>query len=63
MVTVVVGQKTTTGTCRVLTMAETVDEPRLVEFPCPSTDTPLTPGKPHWSNYVKGVVAKFIGMD
>ncbi|XP_041378530.1 galactokinase-like [Gigantopelta aegis] len=61
MVTVVVGNKTTSGTCRVLTLANGVDEPKSVEFPCPSADSPLTPGKPHWANYVKGVVANFIG--
>ena len=61
MVTVMVGTKSTSGTCRVRTMAEAVDEPKSVEFPCPSADEPLKPGKPHWANYVKGVVANFIG--
>ncbi|XP_070579875.1 galactokinase-like [Ptychodera flava] len=61
MVTVVVGNKTSSGVCRVMTTADNVDEPRAVEFPLPSDASPLQPGKPSWSNYVKGVIAKFKG--
>ncbi|XP_066292194.1 galactokinase-like [Branchiostoma lanceolatum] len=61
MVTVVVGKKTDTGVCRVVTTAQDADEPKEVEFPIPSTAHPLQPGKPAWANYVKGVVANFKG--
>ncbi|XP_078691188.1 galactokinase-like [Branchiostoma floridae x Branchiostoma belcheri] len=61
MVTVVVGRRTDTGVCRVLTTAQDADEPKQVEFPVPSTATPLQSGKPAWANYVKGVVANFKG--
>eukprot|EP00058_Branchiostoma_floridae_P025260 XP_002610750.1 hypothetical protein BRAFLDRAFT_90953 [Branchiostoma floridae] len=61
MVTVVVGRKTDTGVCRVVTTAESADDPKQVEFPVPSTANPLQPGKPAWANYVKGVVANFKG--
>lgn len=57
MVTVLVGNKTETGVCRVLTTAEGVDSPDYVEFPVKG----LEPGKPNWANYVKGVVAHFKG--
>ena len=56
MVTVIIGNKTDTGTCRVLTLSEAADEPRYLEFPAPATGKPLTPGKPYWANYIKGVL-------
>lgn len=61
-VTVVVGKKSEGNLCRVLTLAESVDEPKYVEFPVPSAETPQKPGSPKWANYVKGVVANYIGM-
>lgn len=61
MVTVVVGKKAEGGNCRVVTMAPGADEPHVVEFPVPTEDTPLTPGKPKWANYVKGVVQHYKG--
>lgn len=60
-VTVFVGKRTDSGQCRVLTTAEGADEPKYTEFPAPTKDAPLTPGKPKWANYVKGVVANFKG--
>jgi len=57
--TVLVGQATTSGLCRVVTMAEHVDEPRYVEFQLPKSDEDLQRGQPVWANYVKGVVAFF----
>ena len=45
--------------CKVATSAAGADEPRLIEFPLPSEKNPLTPGKPSWANYVKGVIANY----
>lgn len=61
MVTVLVGNKTDSGTCRVVTTSEDVDIPQYTEFDIPSEDKPLEPGLPKWANYVKGVVACFKG--
>ncbi len=61
MVTAVVGKKTDSGLCRVLTTAENADEPKYCEFPAPTPDNPLKPGQPAWANYVKGVVACYKG--
>jgi len=58
-VTVLVGRATETGVCRVVTMAEHVDEPRSVEFQLPKSEEDLKPGQPLWANYVKGVIAFF----
>ncbi|CAK8684997.1 unnamed protein product [Clavelina lepadiformis] len=43
----------------VQTMATAADKPTCVNFHSPTADTPLTPGKPLWANYVKGVVQCF----
>ncbi|XP_033112485.1 galactokinase-like [Anneissia japonica] len=61
MVTVLVGCRTDSGVCKVVTTAEGVDEPKVVEFALPTGDRPLQPGKPAWSNYVKGVVQNYKG--
>ncbi|XP_064614727.1 galactokinase-like [Liolophura sinensis] len=59
--TVMVGKPTESGICRVLTCAKNVEDPKYVEFSIPTPDNPLTASKPAWANYVKGVVANFIG--
>ena len=61
LVAVFVGRKNESDQCKVLTLASGVGQPNYVEFPTPSDTTPLTPGKPHWANYVKGVVANYKG--
>jgi len=61
LVSVFVGKKTTSGQCRVLTLAEGVDSPTYTEFTTPTDATPLSPGTPKWANYVKGVVANYKG--
>jgi len=61
MVTLVVGNKTSTGVCRIMTIAEGIDDPNYIEFPTPSKDSPLLPGKPAWANYVKGIIAGRAG--
>ncbi|XP_054748525.1 galactokinase-like [Lytechinus pictus] len=60
-VTILVGRKTSSGVCRVLTTAEGTDEPKYTEFPVPTAEKPLEPGLPKWANYVKGVVQNFKG--
>ena len=61
MMTVIVGRKVDGGTCRMVTLADGVDEPRIAEFPLPTQEAPLIPGKPQWANYVKGVVQHYKG--
>ena len=58
--TLVVGNKTDTGICRVFTTSP-VDGPSYVEFAINSSQEPLAPSKPAWANYVKGVVACYQG--
>ena len=62
MVTVVVGKKTSTGLCRVLSVSEHVKPDNYCEFPFPTTEKPLEPGSPAWANYVKGVVTHYAGQ-
>ncbi|KAK6177578.1 hypothetical protein SNE40_015652 [Patella caerulea] len=61
LVTVVVGRKIEGNVCRVSTLEQSANGSCVVEFQVPSADSPLKPGAPKWANYVKGVVAKFIG--
>lgn len=61
MVTVVVGSKTDTGKCHIVTTSKDADSPLYTEFEAPSTGATLAPGAPKWANYVKGVVACFKG--
>jgi galactokinase len=58
MVTLLVGRKSGTDTCRIVTTVTETDEPRRVEFAVPSKQT-ILPGIPRWANYVKGVIANF----
>lgn len=55
----VVGKPVDGEQCQIVTAASGVDEPTLVTFTNHSDTTPLTPGKPSWANYVKGVIANF----
>ena len=62
-VTIVVGCiNTSEHTISIVTTAELADEPKHVDFPCPTLSNPLIPGKPNWANYVKGVVQCFKSM-
>lgn len=61
LVTVIVGRKSDNDVCRLGTSARGADEPVMIMFPAPTPDKPLTPGKPSWANYVKGVIANFPG--
>ena len=42
-----------------MSSADGADEPKLVTFTNHTDNTPLTPEKPLWANYVKGVIANF----
>ncbi|CAB1311832.1 unnamed protein product [Coregonus sp. 'balchen'] len=56
LVTVVVGSRTSGQSASIITAAKDVEEPRRVDFDFPNDKAPLSPGKPSWANYVKGVV-------
>jgi galactokinase len=56
---VIVGSPVDGSQCQIVSSADGADEPKHVTFTNHSDDTPLTPGKPLWANYVKGVIAKF----
>lgn len=60
LTTVVVGRKTDSGVCKVLTSAN-VGNANYVEFPAPTKLCPLVPGDIHWANYVMGVVKHYVG--
>ncbi|CAL1540410.1 unnamed protein product [Lymnaea stagnalis] len=57
MFTVIVGNPTAAGICRVETLSDSTDEPRYTQFPI----TELKRGTPKWANYVKGVAAQMPG--
>lgn len=59
--TVLVGSPTQDGTISILTTAPGADEPHRVQFPAPTQSRPLSPGRPHWANYVKGVIQHYRG--
>ncbi|XP_040542211.1 galactokinase isoform X1 [Gallus gallus] len=59
--TVLVGSPTQDGTISILTTAPGADEPHRVRFPAPTQSRPLSPGRPHWANYVKGVIQHYRG--
>lgn len=63
MYTLVVGKGTDTGRCRLLTMAEKADEPKLVDLPAKYGDKNdmLQIPCPKWANYVKGTIAFYRG--
>lgn len=60
-VTVVVGGKSLTEECTVVTTTDGADDPKEVKFLLPSEGNPLQPGSPKWANYVKGVVQNYKG--
>ena len=57
--TVIVGKKSDDEVCKIVTCAKGVAEPRIITFPVPTPNNTLTPGKPAWANYVKGIIANF----
>ncbi|XP_065226613.1 galactokinase-like [Planococcus citri] len=61
MVTIVVGKKTGSNKCTIITANENVGSNKTVEFPVPNETNPLECGEPKWANYVKGVVQCFKG--
>uniref|UniRef100_A0A8D0ECU1 Galactokinase n=1 Tax=Salvator merianae TaxID=96440 RepID=A0A8D0ECU1_SALMN len=59
MGTVMVGSPRQDGIISVVTTAEGVEDPKMVEFPVPMKDGALKPGEPRWANYVKGVIQHY----
>ncbi|NWS82109.1 GALK1 Galactokinase, partial [Toxostoma redivivum] len=59
--TVLVGSPTQDGTISIITTSAEADEPHRVQFPAPSPGSSLSPGLPHWANYVKGVIQHYRG--
>lgn len=57
-----VGSGISGQSCSVVTVAESADEPRRVDFDLPTDRAPLTGGQPAWANYVKGVVQHYRGI-
>lgn len=56
-----VGSPTQDGTISIVTTSAEADEPHRVQFPAPSPGSSLSPGLPHWANYVKGVIQHYRG--
>ncbi|NXL59963.1 GALK1 Galactokinase, partial [Chordeiles acutipennis] len=59
--TVLVGSPTQDGTISILTTSAEADEPHRVQFPAPHQGSPLSPGRPRWANYVKGIIQQYRG--
>ncbi|XP_029815935.1 LOW QUALITY PROTEIN: galactokinase [Manacus vitellinus] len=59
--TVLVGSPTQDGTISILTTSAEADEPHRVQFPAPHHGSSLSPGRPRWANYVKGVIQHYRG--
>lgn len=59
--TVVLGSQTLGQDVTVVTASEDADEPRKVCFSLLGEGSQLSPGKPSWANYVKGVVQHYRG--
>lgn len=52
----ILGRKVEGPTSTVITLNKDADEPKKVTI-----EKLITPGTPKWANYVKGVVANYIG--
>lgn len=61
MVTVVLGSQTSGQEVTVVTASEDADEPRKVCFNLLAEGLQLSPGKPNWANYIKGVIQHYRG--
>ncbi|NWH56886.1 GALK1 Galactokinase, partial [Geococcyx californianus] len=59
--TALVGSPTQDGTISIVTTAPEADEPHRVQFVAPGPVSALSPGQPHWANYVKGVIQHYRG--
>uniref|UniRef100_F7AXE0 Galactokinase n=2 Tax=Ornithorhynchus anatinus TaxID=9258 RepID=F7AXE0_ORNAN len=59
LVTVLVGSPREDGLVSLRTTSPSADEPRSLSFPLPTAERPLEPGKPHWANYIKGVIQHY----
>lgn len=61
MVTVVLGSPTLNLEVTVVTNSEDVDKPSKISFNMQDDGLKLSPGKPSWANYVKGVMHHYRG--
>lgn len=61
LVTVVLGSQTSGQEVTVVTASDDADEPRKVCFNLLGEASQLSPGKPSWANYVKGVIQHYRG--
>ncbi|NWI03245.1 GALK1 Galactokinase, partial [Tichodroma muraria] len=59
--TVLVGSPTQDRTISIITTSAEADEPHRVQFPAPLPGSSLSPGLPHWANYIKGVIQHYRG--
>lgn len=55
------GAPTQDETISIITTSAEADEPHKVQFPAPTASSPLSPGKPQWANYIKGVIQHYRG--
>lgn len=64
MVTVIVGSKISGEESIVVTTNKDADEPKKITIEMPNKSSLVCvcrPGKPKWANYIKGVIANYIG--
>ncbi|XP_038012762.1 galactokinase [Motacilla alba alba] len=59
--TVLVGSPTQDDTISIVTTSAEADEPHRVQFLAPRPSSSLSPGQPHWANYIKGVIQHYPG--
>lgn len=55
LATVIVGRKTSNNTSIVVTTNPALNPKRV------TIEKPLIPGEPKWANYIKGVIANYLG--
>ncbi|XP_018617201.1 galactokinase isoform X1 [Scleropages formosus] len=59
LVTVMVGSKNPDQNVSIVTLTESVEEPRRVDFVLPQNKETISPGQPGWANYIKGVLRHY----
>lgn len=58
MVTMIVGKKNNSTTCKIISMSTSIGGQSVAEFNCADREA-IKPGEPKWANYVKGCIANF----
>lgn len=61
MVTIILGKRFLGKLVTIVTANDDINEVKRVEIELPSNKQDLKPGMPKWANYVKGVIANYIG--